>query len=257
LQERIIDYNIGKKNPTSVTLAAFVTVTFIIICSSTSKMLSAKILQFLQHLELKSVPRGIDVLNPYKDPPTLKVCSIFYKKYYHDKNKRTLMLGINPGRFGSGTTGISFTDPIQLEKSCGIANPFPKSPELSSDFIYRVIHAYGGPEAFYTNYFISAVSPLGFTKGGKNINYYDDRSLKKAATPFIVQSISKILTFNIHPDRCFCIGEGANYKFLMELNKANKWFGEIVPLAHPRFVMQYKRKQLHQYIERYLKALNG
>ena len=39
--------------------------------------------------------------------------------------------------------------------------------------------------AFYANYFIGAVCPLGFMKDGKNINYYDDKKLQQAVTPFI------------------------------------------------------------------------
>jgi len=72
------------------------------------------------------------------------------------------LLGINPGRFGSGTTGVSFTDPIKLEKYCGIRNDLVKKAELSADFIYAMIIAYGGLESFYNRFFISSVSPLGF-----------------------------------------------------------------------------------------------
>lgn len=41
----------------------------------------------------------------------------------------TNILGINPGRFGAGTTGIAFIDPIRLENECGINNSFPKKVE--------------------------------------------------------------------------------------------------------------------------------
>ena len=43
--------------------------------------------------------------------------------------------------------------------------------------------------------------------------------------------------------------------FLRKLNEQYKFFGEIVPLPHPRFIMQYKLKQKEAYIERYLKEL--
>ena len=87
------------------------------------------------------------------------------------------MLGINPGRFGAGVTGITFTDPVRLEKECGIPNNFDKRQELSSVFIYDFIAAWGGAEAFYSRFFLSAVFPLGFTREGRNLNYYDDPQL--------------------------------------------------------------------------------
>ena len=95
------------------------------------------------------------------------------------------MLGINPGRLGGGLTGISFTDPVALRTFCGIENEFGLKRELSSEFIYHVIEAYGGPEKFYHDFFISAICPLGFMKGTVNCNYYDDKKLQEAVTPFI------------------------------------------------------------------------
>ena len=211
------------------------------------------VLSFYKSLSIdKRLPAKIKVMNPYHEDLTFECCQEFYSKYYNDNNPRTLLLGINPGRFGSGTTGISFTDPIRLENICGIKNPFPKKPELSADFIYRMISEYGGPEKFYKNYFISAVSPLGFTKDGKNINYYDELKLQEAVTPFVVDSITRIISFGVNKEVCYCIGEGKNLKFLSDLNKIHSWFGEIIPLSHPRFIMQYKRKHLDSYIRDYL-----
>lgn len=194
-------------------------------------------------------------MNPYQDSYTLSLCEQFYSNYYNDSEPRTLVLGINPGRFGSGTTGISFTDPVVLQEACGIKNDLLKKTELSASFIYQMIDVYGGPEKFYRNFFVSAVSPLGFTKNGKNINYYDDIKLQKAVSPFIVASINGLLKLNINRTKCFCIGEGKNFDFLMNLNQKYHWFETIVPLAHPRFIMQYKRKQLTSYIQHYIQAL--
>lgn len=201
------------------------------------------------------LPRGFEVMNPYGDETTRQLCKAFYQKYYGDQEERILMLGINPGRFGSGITGISFTDPVKLQTVCGIANDLPKKAELSADFIYRMIEGYGGAAAFYQRYFISALSPLGFLKDGKNVNYYDDPRLQKAATPFIIQSIAKMLTLPISPQKVFCIGEGKNVDFLRKLNSEHRWFAEVTALPHPRFIMQYKRKQVDEYLKRYLRVL--
>ena len=89
------------------------------------------------------------------------------------------MLGINPGRFGAGITGVNFTAPRQLKENCGIDHPWGNSSELSAEFIYEMIAAFGGPAKFYADYFIGAVSPLGYMKDRKNINYYDDKKLQQ------------------------------------------------------------------------------
>jgi hypothetical protein len=221
-------------------------------------MLSDRILEFYRQLEMSTrLPARVNVMNPYKDPYTLDLCRKFYEKYYQDDNSRVLMLGINPGRFGSGTTGISFTDPVKLEKICGIENIFPKKAELSADFIYMMINAFGGPKAFYSRFFISAVSPLGFTKNGKNINYYDDGKLEKAIKPFVIDSINRVMAMGMNQDRCFCIGGGENFLFLNKLNQEHGWWREIIPLAHPRFIMQYRRKKVTEYVEEYLNQLGA
>lgn len=221
-------------------------------------MLDEAILEFLQQLKIDArLPKGIDVLDPYTHPATFELCRQFYQKYYRDKNTRVLLLGINPGRFGSGTTGISFTDPIKLETICGIPNSLPKKAELSADFIYRMIAAYGGATSFFSKYFISAVSPLGFTTDGKNINYYDEPKLQKAVTPFIVKSINQLVSMGMSRSKCFCIGEGKNLKALQELNSEHHWFEQVIPLPHPRFIMQYRRKKIDDYIQVYLQALEG
>src|SRR5688572_18267102 len=110
-------------------------------------------LSFLSQLSLTArLPAGVKVMNPYRDAYTFSLCAAFYQKYYADNNERVLMVGINPGRFGSGTTGISFTDPLKLADICCIPNTLPKKPELSADFIYRMMAAYGGHDAFYKQY---------------------------------------------------------------------------------------------------------
>ena len=132
-----------------------------------------------------------------------------------------MILGINPGRFGGGITGIPFTDPVKLENNCGITHQLKKITEPSAGFIYDMIEAYGGPELFYSKYFIHAVCPLGFTKDGVNYNYYDSKPLEKAVTPFIIQSLKRILSFPLNTDHCYCLGNGKNFTFLSNLNNSH------------------------------------
>lgn len=215
------------------------------------------ILDFLFHLELPfKLPNKIEVLDVHRDPAVQAACTAFYKKFYNDQRKRHLLIGINPGRFGGGITGIPFTDPIRLQNDCGIENNFQKKQELSSAFIYDMINAYGGPAKFYDEFYISAVSPLGFVREGKNLNYYDDKILQKRIGPFVINCMEKQLVFGLDRDICFCIGEGENLKFLQSLNNKYKWFATIRPLSHPRFVMQYKLKIKDQYIRQYLEAFH-
>ena len=219
---------------------------------------AAHILRFLKQLKInQQLPPGVEILNPYKEKSVFSLCELFYNKYYSDENKRKLILGINPGRFGAGVTGIPFTDPIKLEKYCNIPNSLQKKPELSADFIYTMISGYGGPESFYSRFHFSAVSPLGFVKDGKNLNYYDIRELEESLRPFIIKTLKKTLSFPIDASVCYCLGEGDNFKFLTRLNEEQKFFGKIVPLAHPRFIMQYRRKKVNEYVDAYVRKMKN
>ncbi len=207
-----------------------------------------------------TLPAGIHIMNPYREHDfTLPVSSQFYTKYFSDTQPRFLVLGINPGRFGAGVTGVPFTDPKRLQEKCHIPFPGPMLHEPSSVFVYEVIEAYGGPEAFYKKFYVNAVCPLGFTKTtpqGKevNYNYYDSRELIQATYKFIVEGIRKQIAFGADTSVCFCLGNGKNEHFLRRLNAEHHFFGEIVALEHPRYVMQYKTKVKQQYIDKYLSA---
>jgi len=203
----------------------------------------------------RNLPKGFEILFPQKDKQVIELVKEFFEKYFNDNKPRHLMLGINPGRFGAGITGVNFTAPKQLKECCGINHHLKLSSELSAEFIYDMIGEYGGVNKFYEDWCIGAVCPLGFIKNGKNINYYDDKKLLDAVTPFIVDCISKQLTIGFTTEKCLCIGGEKNFKFLSALNNEHKWFDEIIPLPHPRFILQYRRKQKDKYIHQYLSAM--
>ena len=206
------------------------------------------------------LPAGIRIMNPFREnKKILSLSSLFYRKYYNDRNSRHLVLGINPGRFGAGLTGIPFTDPKRLAEKCEI--PFDGAPahEPSSVFIYEMIDAFGGADLFYSKFYIHSVCPLGFTqavKDGKeiNYNYYDSKELTKAVYPFIINNIRQQIALGVKTDICYCFGTGKNEKFLRALNEAHGFFEEIIALEHPRFIMQYKSKSKQVYLEKYLDA---
>ena len=200
-------------------------------------------------------------MNPFiENPEIIPVISQFYHKFYNDFNPRHLILGINPGRFGGGVTGIPFTDTKRLSEDCGLSISGLQTYETSSVFVYDMIHNYGGVEKFYSEFYISSVVPLGFTsensKGGVvNYNYYDSKKLIGAIYNFIVESLRIQLEFGIKRDVCFCLGTGQNFKFLLKLNSELKLFQEIIPLEHPRYIMQYKTKLKQKYIDKYIAEL--
>jgi hypothetical protein len=221
-----------------------------------------RIIFFLENLDFKvSLPDGVSIMNPFRDDPrVMPVVRQFYMKYFSDNKPRHMILGINPGRSGAGSTGIPFTDTQRLSAECGLSMEGLKTFEPSSVYVYDMIAAFGGPEVFYSHFYISAVSPLGFTvagKGGKqvNYNYYDSRKLTESLTGFICESLEKQLDFGISRNACFCLGTGRNYDFIMEMNEKKGYFERIVPLEHPRFIMQYKLKQKQEYIRKYITEL--
>jgi hypothetical protein len=219
-------------------------------------LLSDKLRDFYFNLQLRqSLPGDIEVMNPYSQPYVREVSVQFFNTYFPDSNNRILILGINPGRFGAGVTGITFTDPIRLEKECGIQNKFRKRQEVSSVFIYDMIRNFGGPSMFYSHFMLSAISPLGFTRSGKNINYYDTRELTLALNDFIIETLKQQISIAGFSEKVICLGEGRNYEYLDKLNHQYHFFNEVISLPHPRWIMQYRYHERMNYINEYVRIL--
>jgi len=230
-----------------------------------TKTFADKVLSFNSSLSIKGsiLPAGVSVLNPFHGPNAKLISSVtkkFYKKFYDDPIKRYAILGINPGRFGAGVTGVPFSDTKRLREFCGIDVTEFETHEPSSVFVYDVIRSFGGPESFYSQFYVSSLCPLGFVKDDdghvKNCNYYDEPELLSAVTPFIVQSVQKQLRLGLYRSIAFCLGAGKNYEFFSELNSRHGFFQRVVPLDHPRFVVQYRWKRRKMYVRRYLSALD-
>ena len=217
---------------------------------------SKNIIHFLLHLNTDiKLPRGVEILNPFAQSEVPKLVNKYYKKYYLKGEKRIFIFGINPGRLGSGITGISFTDPVNLLNDDGIRHSLPMKSELSSQFIHEMFKAYGGLNEFAKDFFLTSISPLGFIANGKNLNYYDTPEMQKKLKTFIVENMHLQIKCGAYSHIAICLGEGQNLKYFKTLNDEFKWFDRIIPLPHPRFVMQYKRKEKEKYINRYLETL--
>ncbi|RLD19845.1 MAG: DUF4918 domain-containing protein [Bacteroidetes bacterium] len=212
------------------------------------------------HFGLKTdipLPDNVEWLFPYENEETKRCMTEFYDRFYNDRKQRVILLGINPGRFGAGVTGVPFTDPVLLETACQISNDFHKRRELSSAFVYEFINALGGVEQFCHNFYITSICPLGFIKDGKNYNYYDSRALQEAVLPMILDNLKTQISFGASTEVAYSMGKGKNFKFLKALNDKYKLFERVVALPHPRWVMQYKLKLKDTFVEEYVTALGG
>ncbi len=220
-----------------------------------------RVIEFNESLQLDAeLPAGIRVMNPFSEnPEALRVSSAFYRKFYNDNYQRRLILAINPGRFGAGVTGIPFTDTKRLTEKCGLRIRDVSTHEPSSVFVYQVIEAYGGVEKFFRDFYINSICPLGFVKENSkgrevNYNYYDSKELQEIVIPFAVESIRAYIAAGCKTDVCFCMGTGKNYKVLNQINREHTFFDRIIPLEHPRYIVQYKSALTDSYISKYLKA---
>ncbi len=221
-----------------------------------------KVIEFNRNLDYQGqLPEGFQVLNPYLDnPETMDVMQKFYHKYYNDFNRRKFIVGINPSRHGAGVTGVPFTDTKRLESICGIPMASAHTHEISSVFMYDVISAYGGPEAFYSDIYINSPFPLAIVRKSKgswiNANYYDDKGLFNEVKGFMIASLEKHISLNLDTAEVFILGK-KNAEFLAKLNEEAGLFEAMTVLEHPRYIQQYKSKEKPLYIDKYILALNG
>jgi hypothetical protein len=219
-------------------------------------LFSEKIIKYYSSLQEPKLNKSVKTLNPYSSYNTLEIVNDFYSKYYKDNNKRVFLVGINPGRFGGGITGIPFTDPINLSEKCGIKNGFPKRHELSSKFIFKVIDRFGGSQLFFSKFFLTALYPLALIKDGKNYNYYDDTKTWNLLKPEILRLFEQQISAGADKRVMICLGK-RNEKFLKIVNDELLFFDEIITFDHPRYIMQYKLKQLDEYLKKFNNQLQS
>lgn len=195
-------------------------------------------------------------VNPYSgDQSELlrKITTAFYQKYYNDTKPRRIILGSSPARRESAVTGVPFEDAKHLQNETGIFIDKFYINQSSSEFLYDVMTEYGGCEQFYTDFYMNFVCPLGIVrtnaKGNEvNCNYYENKKLQAALKPFILESIRSQIDFGIDTSVCYCIGSGDNFDFVSKINKKHHFFDTIIPLEHPRFIMQYNSKNMKKYL---------
>lgn len=208
------------------------------------------------------LPEGFQVINPFiENPETMQVSQQFYRKFYHDFDRRKFIVGINPSRHGAGVTGVPFTDTKRLESICGIKMESARTHEVSSVFMYDMITQYGGATEFYKQFYINSPFPLAITRQTKNgnwlnANYYDDSLLFNKVKKFMIQSLKEQIELGLDTSEVYVLGK-KNATFIHKLNKEEKMFDRIVPLEHPRYIQQYKFKERQIYIDKYILTLNS
>ena len=221
---------------------------------ATDTFASRAIDYYLNLREPDNMPTGVSALNPYATPAVQTIVREFYGAYFADRQPRVFVMGINPGRFGAGVTGISFTTPQNLKRYCGIDNELPPTPELSSRFIYSVVEALGGADAFYGRFFLTSLYPLALVKNNKNYNFYDDRATTNALWPIITETVRTQLAFGYNRRVGICLGR-KNEVFLKRLNDEQGFFDRIVSLDHPRYILQYRSRFMEGYVDEYIRTL--
>jgi hypothetical protein len=211
---------------------------------------------FLRLKTPKLIFNQTELINPYSSAEVKDIVKKFYYKFYNDNKERLFIIGINPGRFGGGLTGISFTDPVALREQCGIENNLSNQKELSSKFIYAVANKFGGVNKFYSKVFLTALYPFALVKNGKNYNYYDDRLLAEQLKPEIVKNINSQIQFGANRDKVILLGK-KNSEYFNSINNEFNFFRKVIVLEHPRYIMQYKLKQLDNYVRKYINAIKS
>ncbi len=203
------------------------------------------------------LPADVQVLRPYTDPEVRRVLRLMCRKYYAGGHPRVGVWGINPGRFGAGVTGLSFTDPWAVAHDLGIPTTLEGRRELSAEFISRVIAAYGGAQKFYRDVYMSALCPLGFTRHDVNINFYDDVQLAKTIRPKIIEWMSQALDAGVRRDVTIVLGAGKLRSFMEKHIRTDVGLAEVVYLDHPRYIMQYRRRDVEAYVELYVETIRS
>ncbi len=195
---------------------------------------------------------ALQLHNPFDAPSRREIMTAFYEKFFKDEAPRTHILGINPSRLSNTSTGVHYTDGFALQTYCAIENNFSKSRELTSDFFYRVVERMGGTHDFFAKIFPWAAMPVALTDHGEYANYYE---VENERVSEIVSQNLKWLTGLPRSGKLVVLGLGDNQARVKQMEGFPFGYQDIRYLPHPRWVMQYNRKRLDQFIEMYIDAL--
>ena len=80
---------------------------------------------------------------------------------------------------------------------------------------------------------------------------YDHLTLLKAVKPLIVDTLIAQFAFGTRRNTVIILGSGKNQKIFNDLNLEYGWFETVYVLEHPRFIMQYRRRKMQDYLNKY------
>ena len=187
------------------------------------------------------------VYNPlnYAWPPHAE-----YLKRYAAKPRRILFLGMNPGPFGMGQTGVPFGEIAAVRKWLGIDAPVSKPPhehpkkpvlgfgcprsEVSGRRLWGLFAArFGTPSKFFVNHFVYNYCPLLFLDGGPGgKNLTPDRFSGRAAGKMfaLCDAHLRLLADVLEVEWAIGVGAFAEQRLRQALGKSTIKVGRIL---HP------------------------
>ncbi len=193
---------------------------------------------FLRRLQA----RGISIIKDFEEG--IPWMERFYDRYVVPYRQKVVICGINPGRFGSGKCGVPFLDFRALNELIG--NTGREDSEKSARFFYAVVRHFG-PERFYSTFYVTNVSWLGFIQDGRNINYYN---LPEDVQAIILDRFTYEMKL-ANPVRIIPTGLAVE-KTLSTLKVQGKIAAEIdIRLKHPRWcgIDRYHDTGFREYLD--------
>ncbi len=169
----------------------------------------------------------------------------FWKTYYPEGPPRTVICGLNPGRFGAGQSGIPFMDFLSLSQL--LPGLHRLDSERSAGFFFRVVQAYGAAE-FFREFYVTNVASVGFIRHGKNLNY---PALPWQAVEVVERNFLAEMEI-VQPARIISLGRDV-HKTVRKLLGARVECETCLP--HPAWVATYRSASMEEWVARYLAAI--
>jgi len=86
--------------------------------------------------------------------------------------------------------------------------------------------------------------------------YNNEKETQLTLETIITETLLKQMAFPQAKPNIICVGTGKNLKYLQAFNKKYHCFESIDVVPHPRWVMQYRRKEKEKYIGVYVDVLH-
>jgi hypothetical protein len=159
----------------------------------------------------------------------------FFRTYYAGEGRRIALVGLNPGRFGGGRTGLPFLDPLAVSALLG---GMGQGRERSARFLWGVI-ARLGPERFFERVYLTNLSCLGFVRGGRNVNLDQvPGPIRSALIEGFVEEMRRVRPLRLVP-----LGRWVESE-LSALAAAGRLAAPVAPrLPHPRHAAFPSRRE--------------